>query len=147
MTRFLAFPAAFLGFALCAHSQLDGARFASELRAKYGPPLARETFTVQPGMEMVVDYAASGHVCRSQLPPMEPDRRSTRAVDDFLAELLPPATRGRELRRWSVVTGAPSASMAEYESVTITETFQDRTRTGVNVTFTKEECRDQPPPG
>jgi len=102
----------FAGFAASALPQLDGAKFAGDLRAKYGPPLAREVFVVLPGVEMVVDYAANGNVCRIQLPPTGPDRRqpgvtTPQAIDDFLAELLPPAMRGKELRRTMMAFGAP----------------------------------------
>jgi hypothetical protein len=62
----------FVGFVLSAFAQVDGTWLASELRAKYGPPLAREVLTGRPGIEMVVDYAANGHICRIQLPPVGP---------------------------------------------------------------------------
>jgi hypothetical protein len=90
----------FAGFALSAFAQIDGARFASDLRAKYGPPLARETFVARPGLEMVVDYAANGHVCRIQLPPItegrEPGVKTVQAVNDFLMELVPMTMRGKQ---------------------------------------------------
>ena len=54
-----------LGCSLPAFAQIDG----TDLRKQYGPPLSRETFTVLTGVEMVVDYAVNGHVCRIQLPP------------------------------------------------------------------------------
>jgi hypothetical protein len=50
------------GLAVLAFAQIDGSQFATELRAKYGPPLARETFTGKPGVEMIVDYAANGRL-------------------------------------------------------------------------------------
>ncbi len=55
-----------IAFALStsAFAQSDPAGFVSGLRAKFGPPLARETFVARPGLEMVVDYAADGNVCR-----------------------------------------------------------------------------------
>src|ERR1700682_2734544 len=85
---------------LPAHAQID----ASSLRAKYGPPLAKETFIPRPGIEMDVEYAPNTHVCRIQLPPIAPSREpsveSTQAIDDFLMELAPLAMRGKELRRW-----------------------------------------------
>src|SRR5579864_7501326 len=70
----LSLVVSFAGLALSAFAQIDGARFAGDLRNKYGPPLARETFVARPGLEMVVDYAANGHVCRIQLPPIAPGR-------------------------------------------------------------------------
>jgi len=136
-----------LGLALPAFAQIDGPRFASELRAKYGPPLARETFAARPGIEMVVDYAANGDVCKIQLPPAapgpQPGMLTPKAVDDFVAELVPLAMRGRALGRLLEAVGLPSESIVEYENVTISESFQDKIRTGVRVTFKHEEC--QPP--
>ena len=136
------------GFACSAFAQIDGARFANDLRAKYGPPLARETFAARPGIEMVVDYAFNGHVCRIQLPPIgpgpEPGVKTGQAVDDFLAQLVPFSLRGKELSRHHMAMGAPSESSVEYENVTISETFQARRRTGVTVTFPQEECREGP---
>ncbi len=99
-------------------------------------------------MEMVVDYAASGNVCRIELPPIGPDRepgvKSARAVDEFLLELIPMATRGRELRRWMTTAGLHSSSAVQYENITVSEGFEGQTRTGVTVVFAKEECRDRP---
>ena len=135
------------GLVLPAFAQIDGARFASDLRAKYGPPLARENFIARPGIEMIVDYAANGHVCKIALPPVAPVPESNvqtpKAVDDFVAELVPPTMRGRELQRLHEATGLPSVSIVEYEHVTISESFQGQRRTGVTVTFKDEAC--QPP--
>ncbi|MEP6535390.1 MAG: hypothetical protein ABJF23_08750 [Bryobacteraceae bacterium] len=69
--------------------------------------------------------------------------KSTRAVDDFLAGLIPLQARGKELRRWAMMTGLHSVSFVEYANITIAESLQGGERTGVTVTFTKEECRDR----
>ncbi len=140
--------ATFIAFSVSAFAQADWAGFAAGLRSKYGPPLLRETFTVKPGLDMVVDYAANGNVCRIQLPPIGPDNQpgvqSGQAIDNFLAELLPLPMRGKEQRRSMMQAGLLSVSMIEYENVAIAENFQGTSRTGVTVTFTKEQCRDQP---
>jgi hypothetical protein len=136
--------ATFAAFAFSALAQINGDGFARELRAKYGPPLARETFAGKPGIEMVVDFAANGHVCMIQLPSVGPGRepgvKTTQAVDDFVAELVPLPLRGKELRRWSSSTGANSLRAVEYENVTLAESFREQTRTGVTLTFAKEQC-------
>lgn len=138
------------GFAWLAFGQLDGWKFASDLRAKYGPPLARETFTVRPGMEMVVDYAADGNVCRIQLPPVGPGRQpgvtTPQAVDDFLVELLPASIRGQTTGGFAEASGLASVKTTEYENLTIAEAFGGEGRTGVTVTFKNETCKDQPVP-
>src|ERR1700677_1911156 len=56
---------------------------ASQLRAKYGPagcgtPLDRETFTISPGLEIVVDYGADEKVKRIELPGTAPDQSGRR---------------------------------------------------------------------
>jgi hypothetical protein len=107
-----------LDLALPAFAQIDGARFASDLRAKYGPPLARETFVARPDLEMIVDYAANGSVCKIQLPPVaqvpESNVKTPKAVDDFLAELVPVTMRGKVLQRLHEASGLPSVSIVEY---------------------------------
>jgi len=137
-----------LAFAGSALAQFDGAAFTNNLKTKYGPPLTRETFTARPGIEMIVDYAASGHICRIQLPPIGPSGRANemtgQAIDDFLIELLPLTSRGRELRRFYSAVGSPSMASTMYENITISEAFisegKARRRTGVIVTFPKEDC-------
>jgi hypothetical protein len=140
----------FLGLAVSAFAQIDGFQFATEMRAKYGPPLARETFTARPGIEMIVDYAANGHVCRIQLPAIAPSRdpkvSTPQAIDEFVSELVPLGIRGSELRRMIMMMGLPAVSIIEYQYVTIAESLIGQKRTGVTVTFTKEQCRDQPAP-
>ena len=131
-----------------AFGQVGGSRFANDLRAKYGPPLARETFMARPDLEMVVDYAANGHVCRIQLPPVasgqEPGVKTTQALDDFLLELVPLSMRGKEMGRMLAATGSVhSESIVRYENVTIAETLYDRRRAKMTVMF-NEECHDAP---
>jgi hypothetical protein len=134
---------AFAGFALSAFAQIDWA----DLRTKCGPPLARETFTVMTEVEIVVDYAANGHVCRINLPPVAPIRdslvSSPQSIDEFILELVPLTMRGKELNRMIFTSGPNNVSMIKYENVTVSEAVQARRRTGVTVTFTKEACRDQ----
>src|SRR5260370_37819757 len=92
----------FFALAVSAFAQIDGSQFATELRAKYGPPLARETFTARPGIEMIVDYAANGHVCRIQLPAVapSPDKRvsTPQAIDEVVSALVARTIRGSEER-------------------------------------------------
>jgi hypothetical protein len=136
-----------MSFVTPAIAQIDGFALSADLHAKYGPALKRETFLIPAG-EMIVDYGASGHVCRISLPPMAPDSRgpgmkSGKAMDDFLLELIPSARRGREIGRGVTMMGAPGVSFVAYENVTITEMLQGRERTGVTVTFPKESCSDR----
>ncbi len=112
-----------IAFIFPAFAQIDASGFAAELRASYGPSLAREVFTVPAG-EMVVDYATSGHVCKIQLPAMAPEEgrpgvKSTKAPDDFLLKRLPLTMRGKELRKTAEQSGLASVLATEYENVTI----------------------------
>jgi hypothetical protein len=132
-------------FPTSALPQTGAAMSSSYLRQKYGQPLARETFTARPGIEMVVDYAANGHVCRIHFPPVGPGRdpgvKTNQAIDDILAELVPVTMRGKELRKGVQSAGAISLSTVEYENnITVAELQQAGTRTGVSVIFKKEEC-------
>jgi hypothetical protein len=136
--------AAAIALGSTAFAQTGPAEFAAGLRSKFGPPLLRETFTVMPGVEMVVDYAANGNVCRIELPPRapEPDRsgvRSGRAMDEFLKELIPLALRGKELGSLMSATGTNSlTTVVTYENLAIA-----RSSARVTVTFPKEQCRDR----
>ena len=136
--------ATFAGFALSAFAQIDG----GILRTKYGSPLSRETFMVMTGVEMVVDYAANGHVCRIQLPAVGPTKdpgvMTTQAIDQFIDGLVPLTMRGKELNRFTLTSGPNSVSIVEYENVALSETSQERGRTGISVKFTKEACRENP---
>ena len=118
-----------------AFAQTDWAGFASGLRSKYGPPLLRETFVPKPGIEMTVDYAANGNVCRIQLPPTTPD--------DFLMELMPVSMRGKELGRFAAQFGVNSMSFINYENVIIATGSNGSGPTGVTMSFPKEQCRDK----
>jgi hypothetical protein len=135
-----------MGFVVPAIAQIDGLALSAELRAKYGPALKRETFLVQAG-EMIVDYGATGRVCRISLPPVAPDNRqpgmkSATAMDDFLLQLIPSARRGKELTRVVTMMGAPGISVVTYENATITEMLHGQKRTGITVTFPNERCPD-----
>ncbi len=62
--KFVVFTVAIFIAAPVAFGQID----TFILRSKYGVPVDRETFTVRPGIEMVVDYGPNKQVCRIQLP-------------------------------------------------------------------------------
>ncbi len=133
----------FLAMTAALFGQFDPAGFATGLYGKFGPPLNRQTFEARVGIEMIVDYAANGHVCRIQLPAIAPEQDqpntiSRKGLQDFLAELLPVSLRGKELRRMSAAMGAISMSSIEYENVTISEILE---RPGtVTVSFKGESC-------
>jgi hypothetical protein len=119
-----------------------------KLRDRYGPPLDRETFTVRPGIEMVVDYGSGRQVCRIQLPsgtkyggtvPVEAVTKEK--VDAVLEEVVPPSIRGKELGRGIEAFGVPMLSFTEYEHVTISEMKNGDIGTGITVTFKDAACQ------
>ena len=132
-----------LGFAPALFGQID----ASQLREKYGAPLARETFTISPGFEIVVHYGPNQQVCRLELPAAAVDQagvRSSQRVDVALLELVPMSMRGKELGAGFDHAARASIKFTDYERISIVEP-QDPDhpgrRTGVNVVFKREDCQ------
>src|SRR5579864_854097 len=118
------FAICFLALTLPAIAQLDSAT----LRAKYGSPLNRETYRMAEGFDLIVDYGARNQICRLQVPALVPSDEKVASADrmkqrmyEFLAELVPAAIRGKELRRMTENMGMVSLSSVEYEHVAIRE--------------------------
>lgn len=130
-----------IAFTAALFGQID----SYQLRAKYGPPLARETFTISRDLQVIVDYGPDQEVCRLELPASVPSITGQR-VDDILLELVPMSIRGKNLGTMFVFMGRPSVKITEYEYVTISEP-QDPDhpglRTGVNLIFKREECSNR----
>src|SRR5665213_2799364 len=126
-----------------AFAQID----TVHLRSKYGAPLDRETFTVRPGIEMVVDYGPAKQVCRIQLPSgrqiigdVPPGAITKKQIDQVLNEVVPPSRRGKELGGMATGSGVGVMSSAEYEHVTITEFKNAGVGTGITVIFKDPTC-------
>ena len=122
------------------------------LRAKYGEPIARETFLVRPNIEAVVNYGTGHQVCKIDLPPgsymnivgeIPPHFATKKQVDEVIDELFPPSARGKEINKGVMSSGRNSMSFADYENITIVEP-QDPDhpgrRTGVTITFKRPDC-------
>ena len=137
-------------FVVCctAFGQMD----TSTLRAKYGQPLARETFQVRPNIEAVMNYGTSHQVCKIELPPGSymnivaeiPHRFATKQqVDEVIDELVPPSVRGKEINQGVGSAGRLAVSLSEYENVTISEPLDPDhpgRRTSVTITFKRPDC-------
>src|SRR5258706_9879118 len=110
-------------FVVCssAFGQMD----TSTLRAKYGEPIARETFQVRPNIEAVVNYGTGHQVCKIDLPPGSyvnpPHGASNHDVDQIIDELVPPSMRGKEIGAGVLSASRASVRLNEYEHITISE--------------------------
>jgi hypothetical protein len=138
-----------LAVALFAASSAFAQVDAFSLRSKYGPPLDRETFTVLPGIEMVVDYGPGRQACRIQLPSgmriagtVPPGTITKQQTDQVLGEVLPPSIRGKEMYRMMEAMGMQMVFLTEYENVTIGEMQMNNPAigTGITVTFKDPAC-------
>jgi hypothetical protein len=135
-----------LGFALPAAAQLN----ASDLRAKFGPPLHRETFHVPQGFDLVVDYAPDSQVCKLVVPALMPSNEKVQNLAvmkqrmyKFLAELVPSSMRGKELSRQTIAMGGVSEWLVLYEQVTISESRHGGAPFGndtITVAFKNANC-------
>ena len=164
--RFLITAVASLALALAAFGQIN----ATTLGGKYGPPLKSyapgsaekfrpgkgdvdlavnyanaEIFKVRSNIEMLVNYATSGQVCRIDLPRREPggrqtftstDAESTRQLHEVLDEVVPSSIRGKALGGGV----ASLISFTEYENLTIIEVAP---QTSITVKFNDEGCSVQ----
>jgi hypothetical protein len=131
--------------ALTAFGQID----SSGLRAKFGAPLNRETFTVRPGVKLIVDYSpTANHACRLELPgevmpidaPPGVGVNPKKIVDDILAEIVPLAVRGKELGRMHQQIGLAGMSTIDYENVYVNESLTGDRRTALIVKFKTADC-------
>jgi hypothetical protein len=123
-----------LSLTLPAFAQLD----SPTLRAKYGPPLNRETFHVPPGFDLIVDYGAGNQACMLKVPALMPATGSKATMYDFLLDLVPLSMRGKEVRRMSMQMGLMSVTTVDYEHISISEAPSDNT---ITVTFKSNDCQ------
>jgi hypothetical protein len=132
---------------LPAFAQLD----SPTLRAKYGPPLNRETFHVPPGFDLVVDYGAANQACTLKVPALMPTNEKVyrpsdqnQRMYDFLLDLVPISMRGKELRRMSMQMGLISIisiTVVDYEHIAVSESND-----AITVTFKSDDCLTAPTP-
>jgi hypothetical protein len=114
---------------------------ATSLREKYGQPLARETFQVRPGLEMIVNYGPDRKVCKVEVP----GANSYQQLDELIEELAPASARGRKVSGSRIVAagGRNVRRYDLYENVVISEPYDldhpDR-RTGVTISFNRPDC-------
>jgi hypothetical protein len=127
-------------FVVCCISALAQQMDSATLRAKYGEPLARETFHVRPNIEAMVTYGPGRQVRKIELPPGK-DVETRQQVDEVVAELVPLPTRGKEIRRMVASTGRNSLSSIEYQNVNIAEPQDNGRRTAVTITFNRPDCQ------
>ena len=90
---------------------------------------------------MLVNYGASGQVCRIGFPRSEPmirqastDAETNRQLHEVLDELVPTSMRVKKLCSMLEQLGLVSVVMTEYENLTILEVGP---QTSITVTFRK----------
>jgi hypothetical protein len=114
---------------------------ATTLREKYGEPLARETFQVRPGLEVIVNYGPDGQVCKIEIPRSN----SSEQLDQLIDELVPPSARGEKVSgRHIIATGGGNIRRHDlYEKVIISEPYDidhPDVRSGVTISFNRPGC-------
>jgi hypothetical protein len=130
-----------LAFAAALFGQID----SYQLRAKYGPPLDRETFTISSGFQLIVDYGPDQQVCRLDLPLNQPGVSSAKQADDLLLELVPLSMRGKQLNSGQVQMGLITIKLTVHEHVVISESgnANDVVQPNlVSVSLNREVCRN-----
>ena len=137
-------------FILLAASTAFGQIDSSGLRAKFGAPLHRETFTVRPGIQMIVDYSPTAtHACRLEFPGAGMPKDAApgvgidvkKFIDDIVWEVVPASVRGKDTgRKFCSQMGLSGMCFTEYDHVTISELSRGTERTAVIVKFKTADC-------
>ena len=96
-------------------------------------------------------HSADNQACKLTVPALmprtnEPAYRisdSRQQMDDSLADLVPSAIRGKELRRFASQMGLASLAETEYERVTVSELSSgDRSHDTITVWFKNNNCKE-----
>jgi hypothetical protein len=116
----------FLGCLLTGAPADVSAPNAQELHKRYGEP-TMERFEVRSGITLTAEYGPHRRACQllvapaqslvevqSPIPPM-----SSQGVSDVLQELLPVATRGRQIDSTTVDIESKTLLKTDYENVSI----------------------------
>src|SRR5690349_20598622 len=88
-----------LGIALTVFAQQSDLARLRELfggTTRYsGSAVQSETYTIQPGVAMLVEYRPSGKMCKLTIPDKQASKEQ---IDAILDEAIPPSIRGKQ---WS----------------------------------------------
>ena len=126
MLKYVLFPACLL-LALFCFATDASAPSAQELRKLYGEPTI-ERFAVRSGITLTVEYGPDRTACQILIAPTtlladvhEPisPPMSSQGVSDVLQELIPVATRGKQIDSTTVQVGGNALLNADYENVSI----------------------------
>jgi hypothetical protein len=130
-----------VGLASSLFGQID----SYQLRAKYGPPLDRETFTISPGFQIIVDYGPDRQACRLEIPLNQPGVSSPKQVDGVLLDLVPMSMRGKQLSSLITSSGHSSVTSTVYEHVVVNEPGNASNVVQLNpvsASFNRDVCRN-----
>jgi hypothetical protein len=95
---------------------------------------------------LIVDYGSANQACTLKVPALMPTNEKVRCTSDqkqqmydFLLDLVPISTRGKEVRRMSMQMGLISVTVVDYEHIAVTESND-----AITVTFKSDDCQTAP---
>jgi len=126
MLKYVLFPACLL-LALFSFATDASEPSAQGLRKLYGEP-TMERFAVRSGITLAVAYGPDREACQLLIAPVQslrdlevpiPGSMSSRDVSDLLQEVIPVATRGKQIDSTTVQLGGNALLKTDYENVPI----------------------------
>jgi hypothetical protein len=126
MLKYALFSASLL-LALLSFATDASAPSAQGLRKLYGEP-TMERFAVRSGITLAVQYGPDRTACELLIAPVQsllelqepiPPSMSSRDVSDVLQEMIPVATRGKQINSTTIQAGGNALLKTDYENVSI----------------------------
>jgi hypothetical protein len=116
----------FIGCLFIAAVSIVPTPSSQELRNRYGEP-DRERFAARPGISLAVEYGSDHLACQALIEPPQPLTYTeeqvplmfSEGVSEVLEEIVPVASRGKEINGLISVHGCNEARMTDYENVSI----------------------------
>ena len=156
MLKYVLFPAS-LFLALLSFATDASAPSAQGLRKLFGEP-TMERFAVRSGITVTVAYGPDRTACQLLIAPVQsllelqepiPPSMSSRDVSDLLQEVIPVATRGKQIDSTTVQVGGNALLKTNYENVSIERICSSQSCVSANdnqdvrtlVAFKRGTCR------
>ena len=155
MLKYVLFPAS-LFLALLSFATDASTPSAQGLRKLYGEP-TMERFAVRSGITLTVEYGQDGAACQFLIAPTQslvdvqdptPPPMSSQGVSDVLQEVVPVATRGKQIGSTTTHAGGNALLETDYENVSIRRICSSRSCVSSNenqdvrtlVVFKRDSC-------